>query len=557
MLSQLTINNFALVDHLDIELMPGMTAITGETGAGKSIMLGALGLTLGDRADLDVIRTGADRADICASFTLHDNAEAQTWLEEHDFPAAEDQCILRRVLTRDGRSRAYINGQATTLAELKTLGEMLIDIHNQHEHQSLLKTSTHQRLLDAFGGLQELSADVSQQALTIRKLNQEISSLRQLSDANSAQLELLTFQVQELEELAMQADEFQALEHEQKQLSHAEAGLAALQEIQELCNGSEEFNLEQGMRRATALLDAIPFSNPLLTEAATMLNNALIQVEETGATLRHASDRIEMNPARLEEVDQRLGLMLKLARKHKVAPQDLHVFSSDLQERLRGISGADDKVAGLDQQLQKLQSKYKTLATELSQKRTKAARQLEKAVNAQLGKLGMASARFSLDLHTDVNAPAGNNGYDAAEFLISTNPGQPPKPLVRIASGGELSRISLAIQVVTAQTSSIPTLVFDEVDVGIGGGTAKAVGELLQQLGEKGQVLCVTHQSQVAAQAHQHMLVSKSANKNSTMTSLTRLDGEPRIKEIARMLGGDELTENSLAHARELVGNGG
>jgi DNA repair protein RecN (Recombination protein N) len=557
MLSQLTIHNFALVEHLDIELMPGMTAITGETGAGKSIMLDALGLTLGDRADLDVIRTGADKADICASFTLQDNKEAQAWLEERDFPVSEDQCLLRRVLTRDGRSRAYINGQATTLAELKTLGEMLIDIHNQHEHQSLLKTATHQRLLDAFGGLQDLSANVSQQALAIRKLSQEISSLRQLSDANSAQLELLTFQVQELEELGLQANEFQALDAEQKQLSHAEAALASLQEIQDLCDGNEEFNLEQGLRRATTLLDAIPFNNTLLAEANTLLNNALIQVEEASATLRHATDKIEMNPARLEEVDQRLGLVLKLARKHKVAPEDLHAFSGDLKERLRGVTGADDKIATLEQQLKNLQGKYHTAASELSQKRTKAARQLEKAVNAQLAKLGMASARFSLDLRTDTKAQSGLNGYDAAEFLISTNPGQPPKSLVRIASGGELSRISLAIQVVTAQTSSIPTLVFDEVDVGIGGGTAKAVGELLQQLGEKGQVLCVTHQSQVAAQAHQHMLVSKAASKNSTVTSLTRLDGEPRIKEIARMLGGDELTENSLAHARELVGNAG
>ncbi|MES2625826.1 MAG: DNA repair protein RecN [Pseudomonadota bacterium] len=557
MLSQLTIHNFALVEHLDIELMPGMTAITGETGAGKSIMLDALGLTLGDRADLDVIRTGADKADICASFTLHDNTEAQAWLEEHDFPANEDQCLLRRVLTRDGRSRAYINGQTTTLAELKTLGEMLIDIHNQHEHQSLLKTSTHQRLLDAFGGLQEHSAKVNQQALAIRKLSQEISALRQMLDTNSAQLELLTFQVQELDDLGLRAGEFQELDAEQKQLSHAEAALAALQEVQDLCNGAEEFNLEQGLRRSTTLLEDIPFSNPLLAEAATLLNNALIQVEEAGATLRHAADRIEMNPTRLVEVDQRLGVILKLARKHKVTPEELHVFSNDLQEKLRGVSGTDDKVVALEQQLQGLQTKYNSLAAELSQKRTKAARQLEKAVNAQLAKLGMASARFTLDLHTDTKAPAGINGYDSAEFLISTNPGQPPKPLVRIASGGELSRISLAIQVVTAQTSSIPTLVFDEVDVGIGGGTAKAVGELLQQLGEKGQVLCVTHQSQVAAQAHQHMLVSKSASKNSTVTSLTRLDGEPRIKEIARMLGGDDLTENSLAHARELVGNGG
>lgn len=554
MLNQLIIRNFALVDHLDIELQAGMTAITGETGAGKSIMLDALGLTLGDRADLDVIRDGEERADISAVFSLRGNADALAWLHEHDMPAQDEECILRRVLTRDGRSRAYINGQPTTLAELKTLGEMLIDIHSQHEHQSLLKTAFHQRMLDAFGGLQDLAGKVKSLAGEARALQNRIDTLKTAAADSSAQIELLTFDVQELMELGLQEGELASLETEHKQLSHADTALVSLQEVQGLCTGNEDFNLEQGLRRATALLDIIPFRNPLVEEAAQMLNSALIQVEEAGATLLRAADRIEQNPVRLEEVDERLGLIHKLARKHKVTPAELYQHGQDLAARLQGLSGADGQVEVLEKQLKQLLANYQSAASDLSKQRGKAALQLEKAVNVQLSRLGMATARFSLALNSSKAGGPANNGYDAAEFLVSTNPGQPPRPLAKIASGGELSRISLAIQVVTAQTSAIPTLVFDEVDVGIGGGTARAVGELLQELGNKGQILCVTHQPQVAAQAAQHLLVSKSSGKKSTTTTLTPLALPARINEIARMLGGDDLSEKSRAHAKELLG---
>jgi DNA repair protein RecN (Recombination protein N) len=552
MLSQLTIQNFALVDQLELELQRGMTAITGETGAGKSIMLDALGLTLGDRADLDVIRHGAERADISASFTLDDNPDALAWLDEHDFPREGSECILRRVLTRDGRSRAYINGQATTLAELKTLGEMLIDIHSQHEHQSLLVTATHQKLLDAFAGHQEQAAQLRELVRGIRSLRQEIEALEQAAAAGSAQRELLEFQVRELSELRLQPDEFSALENEQRQLSHAESALAALRAVLDLCSDSDEFNLEQGLRRATTLLADLPFSNSLLEEANTLLGSALIQVEEAASTLNRASDRIELNPERLQEVDERLGDIHRMARKHKVEPEQLHAHLQTLQEQLDNLASADSRIGSLQVELASREARYHQLAARLSQQRAKAARKLEKDINAQLGKLGMASARLSVDLKSD-SASLSPGGYDAAEFLISTNPGNPPKPLVRIASGGELSRVSLAIQVVIAGTSAIPTLVFDEVDVGIGGGTAKAVGELLRQLGERGQVLCVTHQPQVASQAHQHLLVSKVSDKQSTTTTLRLLDAKQRVQEVARMLGGDELTDKSLAHARELL----
>ncbi|HTR00721.1 MAG TPA: DNA repair protein RecN [Candidatus Acidoferrum sp.] len=554
MLTHLTIQNFALVQQLDLELAKGMTAITGETGAGKSIMLDALGLTLGDRADLDVIRTGAERADISATFVIEDESPALEWLREHDFPLEDDECILRRVLSRDGRSRAYINGQSTSLNELKALGELLIDIHSQHEHQSLLKVATHQRLLDGFGGLLTLAEAVRTAAQRYRDEHAELEALKHRSAADAAQVELLGYQVKELQELALGDDELPQLEAEHKQLSHADTALASLQEVMDLCAENDEFNLEQALRRATGVLEALPFQTPQLQEALALLQNALIQVEEAGSTLGKASARIEANPERLQEVDERLGAIHRLARKHRIAPAELPRHARELTAKLASLSVSDEDIAQREQQLKQHLADYRRLASELGGKREKAAKQLEKAINAQLAKLGMAAAKLQVALASDAERAPSAHGNEQIELLVSTNAGQAAKPLIKIASGGELSRISLAIQVVIAQTTTIPTLVFDEVDVGIGGSTAKTVGELLQQLGERGQVLCVTHQAQVAAQAHQHLLVSKTTIKHNTTTSLTALAKKERIKEIARMLSGDELSENSLAHAEELMG---
>ena len=553
MLNHLTIQNFALVQELDLELQTGMTAITGETGAGKSIMLDALGLTLGDRADQDVIRAGMDRADISATFNLAPTDDAQHWLQEHDFPLEGSECILRRVLTRDGRSRAYINGQSASLAELKMLGELLIDIHSQHEHQSLLKVATHQRLLDGFGALQALAANVQTAALELRQFSAELDALKNRSAEDAAQVELLGYQVKELAELNLVAGELPQLENEHKLLSHADAALASLQEVTGLCADNDEFNLEQALRRACSVLEALPFQNAQLQEALVMLQAALIQVEEAGSVIHKAASRIEADPARLEEIDQRLGAIHNLARKHRVPPAELYAHALALAVKLQALTISDEGIAAREERLKELQADYRRMAGELSSKREKAAKQLEKAINSQLAKLGMGSAKFQVALNSDAKRAPSPGGNEATEFLVSTNPGQSAKPLIKIASGGELSRISLSIQVVIAQTTTIPTLVFDEVDVGIGGSTAKAVGELLQQLGKRGQVLCVTHQAQVAAQAHQHLLVSKTTVKQTTTTSLVELVKPQRIQEIARMLGGDALTENSLAHAEELL----
>jgi len=556
MLQHLTINNYAIVDSLEIELEPGMTVITGETGAGKSIMLDALALTLGDRADREVIRGGAERADITAGFGLPEDPAVIQWLENHDFDTDENNCILRRVISRDGRSRAYINGQPTTLNNLRDLGEMLIDIHSQHEHQSLLKTATHQRLLDEYCGLQKISDQVRSIARKWRRLNEELEQIRSRAEESNAQYQLLSYQVRELEELALGEKELAELEEEHQKLSHGEESVLVNRQVLELTSENDEFNLMQSLNKAIGLLQDIPYASKQTEEAGNLLNTALIQVEEASANLKHAIDHFEIDPQRLEEIDQRLALIHNLARKHHVQPVDLPELFLKLSDDLSGLSEADIQIELMEEELNKLLNNYEEQAKRLSDGREKGAKKLAREINAQLGKLGMESASFSVALIRFSDSTPRGGGLEGIEFLVSTNPGQPPRPMIKVASGGELSRISLAIQVVTAQTSSIPTLVFDEVDVGIGGGVARAVGELLRKLGDRGQVLCVTHQPQVASQGHQHLYVSKSSEKDSTATKLESLDHDARVEEIARMLGGDDVSEKSREHAKELLVEG-
>jgi len=553
MLQQLSISNYAIVDSLDIELNAGMTVITGETGAGKSIMLDALGLALGDRADREVIRGGAERADITACFALPENPAVAAWLHSNDLDQEENSCILRRVITRDGRSRAYINGQPTTLNNLRDLGEMLIDIHSQHEHQSLLKTATHQRLLDEYCGIHQDAVEVGRLATKWRQLNQELEQIRSRAEESNAQYQLLSYQVNELEELALGDNELDALEEEHQRLSHGESAMMVNQQVLDLCSENDDFNIEQTLNKAISLLQDIPYTTRQTDEVGSLLNTALIQIEEAVSTLKHSIDKFELDPARLEEIDQRLALIHQLARKHHVSPQELPALFLRLSNDLSNLSEADVQIELMTEELGSLLRRYQEKAATLSKEREKGAKKIAKEINAQLGKLGMEAASFSVALTRFSDNTPRNGGLEGIEFLVSTNPGQPPRPLVKIASGGELSRISLAIQVITAQTSSIPTLVFDEVDVGIGGGVAKAVGELLRKLGEKGQVLCVTHQPQVASQGHQHLYVSKSSGKDSTATRLTLLDRQERIEEVARMLGGEDLSEQSLAHAEKML----
>lgn len=553
MLTHLSIQNFTLVDHLDLDLKPGMTVITGETGAGKSIVLDALGQTLGDRADGQRVRSGAQRADISASFDISKVKAANKWLREHDLQLDDTptECLLRRVINTEGKSRSFINGQPVTLQQLRTLGEMLIDIHSQHEHQSLLLKDTHRRLLDEFAGQTELAQQVRQAYREWHSRLEHYTNLRDNAAEVSARYQLLSYQVQELEQLGLQSNELDMLESEQRTLANAEEILRGSQQLAAIC-GDDDQGLSINMHRALHILRDMPEKTTALQEAEQLLISAQIQVEEAQREIDHHIDGFSLDPERLLEVEARLSTIYDIARKHRIHPEQLPELIVQLSSELEQLQGGDAKLDMLAQQVADAERQFRELAERLSAQRQKAGLKLAKQVNAQLLTLAMENARLLVSLIPLTEKP-GLHGLEEVEFLISTNPGQPPRPLGKVASGGELSRISLAIQVITAQTSATPTLIFDEVDVGIGGATADVVGNLLRQLGDKGQVICVTHLAQVASKGHQHLQVSKTASKTSAESTLVTLDGDAKVEEIARMLGGAKVTEQSLAHAREIL----
>lgn len=554
MLVHLSIRNYAIVEQLDLELRGGMSVITGETGAGKSIMLDALGLALGDRADNGVVRPGSDKADILASFDLGDIPEAREWLAARDLDS-DGPCILRRVITAEGRSRAYINGTPCPLGDLKLLGERLIDIHSQHEHQSLLKPDTHRRLLDAYAGADELARQVQLAAQRWRQTRSELQRLAGSGEEQRARQQLLSYQLEELETLALGAGELEALEQEHKTLSNAEALLGACRQVLELCSDSDGGNVLSALGNSLQRLSGGHGQPAALEEAVGLLSSAQIQVEEAVSSLNRFVDHFEADPQRQQQVEERLDGIYGLARKHRVQPGEL----ADLQQRLQGelasLHADDAAVERLGEELDAYARHYQARAGELSAQRREAAGRLASAVEAQMQRLGMPGGRFAIALQPGSSEEPQAHGLEQVEFQVSANPGLPLKGLAKVASGGELSRISLAIQVITAQTSRTPTLVFDEVDVGIGGPTAEVVGQLLRQLGERGQVLTVTHLPQVAAHGHQHLFVHKQRDSSETRTAVVQLGHGQRIEEVARMLGGLDLTRESLAHARQLIGN--
>ncbi|MCC7517513.1 MAG: DNA repair protein RecN [Pseudomonadales bacterium] len=556
MLLHLSVTHYAIARALDIEFRSGMTAITGETGAGKSILLDALGLALGDRSDPEAITLGEDRADICATFDLAGQAAACQWLEAHDFPSGEqEQCLLKRVVTREGRSRAYINGQPATLQQLRELGEQLIDIHSQHEHHSLLQRDTQRRLLDEFAGHLPLAIEVRELARQWQEQAQRVKALREHGAEQEARIQLLRYQVEELDRVAPQEGEADQLDAEYKRLNNAGDLIGTSEALLQLCGGSEHNNARDLLNQAVQLFRHSPLAAEL-PSVGEMLNSATIQIEEAAHDIQRYRDRVEVDPERLQTVEARQAVLFDLARKHRVPQSQLPVLHAQLQAEWVELTGGASGLDALEHALHALEQQYQAAATRLSAQRRKAAAKLEKQVHAQLRDLSMAHCRFSVLLAPATTNACPQQGMESVEFLISTQPDAPLRPLAKIASGGELSRISLAIQVVTARTSRTPTLVFDEVDVGIGGPTAVVVGKLLRQLGEQGQVLCVTHQAPVAARAHQHMQVSKHAKGKQLETGLAWLDHDARIVEIARMIGGETLTPQSRAHAEEMLAAG-
>lgn len=549
MLTQLTVSNFAIAEHVDLTFESGMTVITGETGAGKSIILDALGLALGDRAENGIVRHGKDRSDISALFDVSNLPAAQEWLKVHDLDIGTE-CILRRIVTKEGRSRGYINGQPTPLQNLRQIGEMLIDIHSQHEHQSLLRKDTHVILLDNFSGLNSLRKEVRSLHQEWADNSQRLEQLKNNDDEREARKQLLTYQLQELDGLSLGEGEISDLEAEQNTLANAEELLKSGHAVSQLCT-EEEHSISELLTQALHSLESHLDTSPSFAEAHQMLSEALIQVQEASSGIRHFVDGFEVDPTRLKDIEDRLSLIYQLARKHKVASNELIDVRQAIAGELAQYDDGENNLLALEAQVSATAKAFQAKATILSDLRKKAAEKLDIEIKNQLQHLNMTSVSFKTQFTAFTKHDP--RGLEDVEFLVSTNPGQPPKPLAKVASGGELSRISLAIQVIMANTSTIPTLVFDEVDVGVGGSTAEIVGQMLRDLGKRGQVFCVTHLPQVASNGHHHLHASKTADNGNTYSKIDRLDDAKRVTEIARMLGGIDITEKSLAHAKEML----
>ncbi len=547
MLTHLSITNYTIVSSLDHEFLSGMTVITGETGAGKSIMLDALGLCLGDRADPKAVRHGESRADIIASFDISAIPAAAAWLDGRDLRTG-DECILRRVITAEGRSRAYINGSPSTLPDCAELGALLVDIHSQHAHQSLLRRPVQRQLLDAYAGHGDLARQVETSASDWLRASRELELLAGSKDEHTARAQLLAYQVEELDQLDLQEGELAELEEEQKLLANAGDILTSAHQALELCEEQES-----GTRRALQLLGEDQHPGKAAANARELLDSAAIQLAEARGEIQAHLDGVEVNPERLAQVQRRLEAIYDVARKHRCLPEQVADLHAGLREELDSLAGSGERIDELQARMTELADAWDRDARRLGKQRKAAARKLEKATAQVLATLAMEHCQFTIALHPRDGGKPHPQGREEVEFTISTNPGAPTQPLGRIASGGELSRISLAIQVVTASTATVPSMVFDEVDVGIGGAIAEVVGRLLRDLASRSQVLCVTHLPQVASQGHHHLRVEKSSSAERVETRLSALHDEDKTREIARMLGGVKITEQSLAHAREML----
>ena len=548
MLQHLAIRDFVIVDRLSLDFSTGFGALTGETGAGKSILIDALALVLGERADAGVVRSGCDKAEVSAAFEIAGLPEVKAWLNASDLDS-EDVLILRRVLDAGGRSRAYINGTPATVQQLREIGEYLVDIHGQHAHQSLLRADAQRALLDAHAGLQPEVLRVGTAYRAWRVAADALAAATRGAETLQREREQLEWQVRELESLAFSTAEWAELEIEHRRLGHA-AGLVegAQLALEVLADGDAAANSQ--LDRVASRLEGLLDYDPGLQDIAVLLQSAQAEVAEAVSQLRRYADRLDLDPARLAEIERRIEAVLAAARKYRVAPEGLPALLADGQARLAELSASTDTEA-LARRVEAAHREYLGYAQVLSAGRQRAATEMSEAVSAMMKQLALASGRFEVALLPQMDGAV--YGLEQVEFRVGGLAGNETKPLAKVASGGELSRISLAIQVLTSRAAAVPTLIFDEVDVGIGGGVAEIVGRMLRELGDERQVLCVTHLAQVAARAQWQWQVSKQTQGGVTLSAITPLDGDARVKEIARMLGGVEMTEITLAHANELL----
>ncbi|RKZ36168.1 MAG: DNA repair protein RecN [Gammaproteobacteria bacterium] len=552
MLRHLAIHDFAVIADVELDLKAGLTVLTGETGAGKSILVDALGLTLGDRASADVVRASAPRAEVTAVFEAEPGSPAHQWLHERELENPEAECVVRRIVGEDGRSRAYINGRPAPVQELRELGDVLVDIHGQHAHQSLLKRPAQRNLLDRYADnqqfLQTLGRISEEWAVLRKQLQQHAASPQE----RAAQLQQLREEHVELESLGMESGELTQLEDEHRRLSHAtellEAGAGALGALTEDSNSAST-----QLALAARLLDAQTRHDRGVADLREMLETTGIHLDEATNSLRRYLEDVERDPARLQQVEERLGRIHQLARKHRVQPDELPSVLPELGRSIEALEDSEASAEELAAQRDALLSEYQVVAMTVRKQRQAAAAKMASEIAGVMQELGMPEGRFQIALEYDLLEEPSVHGGDRVEFLVSANPGQGLLPLTRVASGGELSRISLAAHVICAEDADIPTLIFDEVDAGIGGRIGEIVGRHLRRLAENRQVLCITHLAQLASWGQDHVQVDKQAHNGETRTSLARLSTEDRINEIARMMGGVEITAQTLAHAREML----
>ncbi len=552
MLTTIQIDNFAIIDHLEVDFQPGMTVLTGETGAGKSIIVDALSLVLGDRADPTVVRNNCKQADITATFDISQIPDINKWLTEHELSDQND-CLLRRIISKEGRSKAYINGHPATLSMMKSLGEQLVDIHGQHAHQALLRPGMQSRLLDNFANHNTLLGNLSNHWNKWQLLVTELQKLQHSELERRDRHELLDYQVSELVRFGISSKEISTIDEDFNCLANSNQ----LQEETSLQlhnlyqnEGQSAFEI---VNQAAASLEQLSEMDKSLSPVIELLHGASIQIQEASQDLRAYQQQLEMDPEKLKELDQRLSQLHDLARKHRIEVKELPELQIRLVAELEELTNSTRRLDGLEQEVISARKAYLDAAAALSKSRHQAAKKLNKAISNYLTQLGMSGGQFAVSFDTLDEDRYNSEGTEKITFLVTANPGQPLQPLTKVASGGELSRISLAIQVVTVADASIPCLIFDEVDVGIGGGTAEVVGNLLNEISTQSQVLCVTHQAQVAAKGNQHYRVIKTSRNKKTSTYLEDLQQNLRTEEIARMIGGIEITEQTRNHAREML----
>ncbi len=553
MLLHIQIRDFAIIDAAELELASGLTVLTGETGAGKSILVDALLLAAGGRAGAEVVRHGAERAEVSATFTIANNPAARAWLAEQSLEHEDGSVVLRRSVGADGRSRAYVNGQTMPVQALRQLGETLVDIHGQMEYQSLMRRAAQRELLDQSGDYRELLTAVGEQHRAWSELREQRDRAAASAQDREARLELLRYHLNELKALDLKSGEIEELTAERQRLSQHGRLASGAREILQLLREAEDMNAEQAVSRALTVSRSLTELDARFSPIAKAIDESLIALREGIESAERYDAALEADPQRQEWVEQRLAAIEAIARKHRVEPAALGALQGELAAEFQQLDTLEASLEQVEQKLAQLQAQFRSACTRLTTARVAAAKKLSQRISELMQTLGMPGGVFAIAVRALDSDAVNTHGADEIEFLVSANPGQPPRPLAKVASGGELSRISLAIQVAAAQSEALPCLVFDEVDAGVGGGVAEIVGRQLRTLGERAQVLCVTHLPQVASQAHAHVRVTKLTDGRTTRTVLTVLGADERVEEIARMLGGVSITDKAREHAAEML----